>query len=61
MDLNLIFYKLFKFSFFFTIVYILLSCSLKNNENYSHILRLVLIIVLLFVIIDCYYPTISYE
>jgi positive regulator of sigma E activity len=60
MNLNLLFYKLSKFALFFAIVYTILTQSLKQ-ENHTHVLRLVLIIVLAFVVIDCYYPTISYE
>lgn len=60
MDLNSLFYKLFKFTIFFIIVYTLLAHSLKHEEN-IYILRLVLIIVLAFIIIDCYYPSIHYE
>lgn len=60
MDLNLLFYKLIKFLLFFAIVYATLTQSLKH-ENYTYVLRLVLIITLAFIVIDCYYPTISYE
>lgn len=60
MDLNYLFHKLFKIAFFFVIVYTLLTQSLKS-EDYMQVLRLVLIITLLFIVIDCYYPTIFYE
>lgn len=60
MDLNLVFYKLFKFALFFAIVYSILTQSLKQ-ENSFHVMRLVLIIVLAFIVIDCYCPTISYD
>ena len=60
MDFNSLFYKLSKFVLFFAIVYSILTHSLKQ-ESYTHVLRLVLIIVLAFIVVDCYYPTISYE
>jgi len=60
MDLNLIFYKLLKFALFFAMIYVILTQSLKH-ENITTVLRLIFIISLIFIVVDCYYPTISYE
>lgn len=60
MDLNLIFYKLLKFALFFVMTYVTLTQSLKH-ENFSSVLKLIYIISLIFIVVDCYYPTISYE
>lgn len=60
MDWNFMFQKLFKFALFFAIVYTLLYQSLKQ-EDHMYVLRLVLIIVLAFIVIDCYCPTIAYD
>jgi positive regulator of sigma E activity len=60
MDWNYLFHKIFKLGLFFAIIYCVLTQSLKQEE-YNHIIRLILIITLAFIVIDCYYPTVQYE
>lgn len=60
MDLNSVSHKITRISIYAILVYVALINMLKNTEK-NILIRLILLLVLAFMIIDCICPNIDYE